>query len=99
MNAQCFTKVLRFALSEMLNQMLQVDQAIVDGRGGKHEELLALGQVMHLPITRCGLFGAGVAKMVCLVHHNHIRVVFVILQLLHPMATTLKVGMVDDFEC
>ena len=37
-------------VGEMFNQMLKVKQPVVDGRGGHHEKLFALGQFIELTI-------------------------------------------------
>ena len=98
MDAQRLFEVACIALGEVLDQMLQVDQPVIDGRGGEHEHLLALGQVLHLPVAGCVLFCAGVAKVVRLIHHNHVGLVFDALKAFDPFTATLQIGVIDDHQ-
>ena len=97
-DTQRLFEVACIALGEVLDQMLQVDQPVIDGSGGEHEHLLSLGQVLHLPVAGCVLFCARVAKVVRLIHHNHVGLVFDALKAFDPFTATLQIGVIDDHQ-
>ena len=96
MNTKGVFEVLCLAAREMLNQMLQVNQAVVDGRGRQHKNLLVFSKVLHLPVTRATFFNAWVAKVVRLVNHDDIGLLLKPLHALGPLAAALQVGVVDN---
>ena len=102
MDAERFLEIVGAAAREQLDQVLQVDEAVVDRRGRQQEELFSFRQVEQLPMPRRLAIGdalhADVAEVVRLVDDHDVGFALQHGQLLGPLAAALQVGVVDDHQ-
>ena len=83
-------KVASVVLCEIVNQMVNIVDAVIDRRGGEEIEFLTSGKFHQKPTT----VGTRIPKVVCFVYNNNVLVFLKVFEIViaYPTLTT-QVGM------